>query len=127
MEIGKSAPDFELLDQNGATQKLSSNLGKWVLIYFYPKDDTPGCTIEACGLRDNLPKFGNIGATIFGISNDTVESHKKFAEKHQLPFTLLADPEKKVINLYGVGGGFMGGAKRTSFLVNPARRSCKNV
>jgi peroxiredoxin Q/BCP len=125
ISIGKKASDFSLQDQTGKTQKLSDHLGKWVLLYFYPKDDTPGCTVEACTLRDNLPKFATKKLTVLGVSKDTVESHKKFAAKYKLPFTLLADPEKKVMDAYGAWGKkkFMGreymGTLRMSFLIDP--------
>lgn len=119
------APDFTLPDQDGALHTLSHHRGAWVLLYFYPKDDTAGCTKEACAIRDEFPAFGKLKAKVFGISADSVESHKKFAEKYQLPFTLLADTEKKVVNAYGVWGKkkFMGkeydGILRTSFLIDP--------
>lgn len=119
------APDFSLSDQNGKIHTLASYLGKWVLIYFYPKDDTPGCTKEACVLRDAFPAFEKLNAQILGISTDTERSHKKFEEKYELPFTLLADTEKTVVKTYGVWAPkkFMGreflGVLRTSFLINP--------
>src|SRR3972149_3031892 len=108
--VGSKAPDFTLLDQDGKSHKLSNYRGKWILLYFYPKDDTPGCTKEACSIRDNFPAFKKIKAEIFGVSIDSEKSHKKFAEKYDLPFTLLADPEKKVVEAYGVFGKkkFMG-------------------
>jgi len=119
------APDFTLTDQNGTSHTLSVLLGKWVLIYFYPKDDTPGCTKEACVIRDNYPAFQKLGIAVFGISVDSEASHQKFAEKYDLPFTLLADTKKEVVEKYGVYGKkkFMGkeymGTMRTSFLVAP--------
>lgn len=119
------APAFELPDQNGKMHALSDYKGSWVLIYFYPKDDTPGCTKEACMIRDNFPSFKKLDIAVLGISTDSVKSHAKFAEKYELPFTLLADEEKKVVEDYGVWGEkkFMGrtynGTKRMSFLVNP--------
>lgn len=122
--VGQKAPDFELPDQDGNLHKSSDFLGQTVLIYFYPKDDTPGCTIEACGIRDNFPKFSEIKVKVLGISVDTVASHKKFADKYKLPFTLLSDSEKQVVNLYDVWKKkkFMGreydGTVRTSFLIN---------
>ncbi len=124
-KTGDTAPDFTLPDQDGVVHALSSYRGKWVLVYFYPKDDTPGCTKEACVLRDALPRFEGVQASVLGISVDSVASHKKFAEKYGLPFTLLADEDKKVVELYGVWGekSFMGkkylGTKRTSFLIDP--------
>ncbi len=124
LKIGEQAPDFELPDQNGKVHKLSEYLGKKVLLYFYPKDGTPGCTKEACSLRDGFPKFTGIGAEVIGISTDSVASHKKFAEKYQLPFTLLADGQKEVVKLYDVyqpkklfGREFLG-TLRTSFLID---------
>jgi peroxiredoxin Q/BCP len=124
-EVDSLAPDFTLPDQDGAEHSLSEYRGQWVLLYFYPKDDTAGCTKEACSIRDAFPKFQNLNIKVFGVSVDSVESHKKFAEKHQLPFTLLSDIHKKVVNLYGVWGekNFMGreyeGTLRTSFLIDP--------
>lgn len=123
--VGDLAPDFALPDQDGKEQRLSKYRGEWVLVYFYPKDDTPGCTKEACVLRDSLPRFEGAKARIFGVSVDSVESHKKFAQKYGLPFSLLADEAKEVVNIYGVWGEkkMMGrtylGTKRTSFLIDP--------
>ncbi|HET9641578.1 MAG TPA: thioredoxin-dependent thiol peroxidase [Candidatus Paceibacterota bacterium] len=122
---GELAPDFSLPDQNGKTHSLSDYRGSWVLLYFYPKDDTPGCTIEACAIRDQFDYFKTADAVILGVSTDSVESHKRFAEKYSLPFTLLSDVNKEVVGRYGVFGEkkFMGktymGTKRTSFLINP--------
>jgi|SRR3990167_4227257 len=122
---GSKAPEFYLSDQDGKDHELADYHGQWVLLYFYPKDDTPGCTKEACGLRDTFPKFEDVSAVVLGVSADSVESHKKFATKYKLPFTLLADPEKKVLQAYGVwrnksmyGKSFLGIA-RTSFLIDP--------
>ncbi len=129
--INTQAPLFSLPDQNGKIHTLSSYLGKWVLIYFYPKDDTPGCTTEACVLRDAFPAFEKLDAVILGISADTEKSHKKFEEKYSLPFTLLTDTEKSVINDYGVWAPkkFMGreflGILRTSFLIDPEGKIVK--
>ena len=125
LTVGESAPDFTLADQNGRQHTLSAYQGKWVLIYFYPRDATPGCTTEACGLRDAFPEFQKLDMPIFGISTDTVRSHGKFAAKYDLPFTLLADEDKDVVNLYGVWGPkkFRGkeyeGTNRMSFLIDP--------
>jgi peroxiredoxin Q/BCP len=125
IEINGSAPDFTLLDQNGEEHSLSQYRGQWVLVYFYPKDNTPGCTKEACSIRDSFPLFQNLNIKVIGISIDSVESHKKFADKYQLPFTLLADTHKKVVELYGVWAKkhFMGreydGTIRSSFLIDP--------
>lgn len=123
--VGSAAPDFTLEDQDSVSHTLSQYAGKYVLVYFYPKDDTPGCTKEACSLGEYMPDFSKSEAVILGISADTVKSHKKFAEKYGLPFTLLADPEKKAISAYGVWGKkkFMGreyeGIFRNSYLVAP--------
>ena len=120
------APDFTLPDQDGKDRALSSYRGKWVLLYFYPKDDTPGCTIEACTIRDQFKDFTAIGAVVLGVSTDSVASHKKFALAYGLPFTLLADEHKEVVGRYGVFGErkFMGktymGTSRTSFLIDPS-------
>ncbi len=119
------APDFTLADQDGVPHSLSDYKGGWVLLYFYPKDDTPGCTKQACMIRDAFPDFGKMDATVLGVSVDSVASHRKFSEKYGLPFTLLADEEKEVVGLYGVWGKkkFMGreyeGTSRTSFLIDP--------
>jgi len=102
LELNELAPDFTLLDQNGNQHKLSDYRGKKVILYFYPKDDTPGCTTEACQFNEILPNFQRTEAVVLGISADTPESHKKFAEKYNLNFTLLSDPEKEVIQKYGV-------------------------
>lgn len=125
LHIGEKAPAINLPDQDGRSHTLDEVKGNWLLLYFYPKDDTPGCTKEACGLRDNLPKFQKLSCTVWGVSADSVKKHKKFAEKYGLPFTLLADEEKKVIEAYGVWAKkkFMGreymGVLRTSFLISP--------
>ena len=125
LKVGQRAPLFELPDQSGQVHKLSDARGSWVLVYFYPKDDTTGCTKQACGIRDSFPEFQKLHITVFGISVDSVQSHEKFAEKYSLPFTLLADEEKKVVNEYGVWGlkKMMGrefeGTSRTSFLIDP--------
>ncbi len=124
-EIGTRAPAFTLPDQEGKEHSLSDYKGKWFLLYFYPKDDTPGCTIEACTIRDQFKDFTNIDAIVLGVSTDSVASHKKFASAYELPFTLLADVNKEVVGQYGVFGEkkFMGktymGTRRTSFLVDP--------
>lgn len=125
LNIGDKAPEFSLPDQNGELHTLTQNKGKWVLLYFYPKDMTPGCTVEACQLRDAWQDFGKVNAVVFGVSADSVKSHKKFEEKHSLPFLLLSDESKDMINAYGAWGKkkFMGreydGIYRWSFLVNP--------
>jgi peroxiredoxin Q/BCP len=101
---GDAAPDFELESDAGATVRLSSLRGKPVVLYFYPKDDTPGCTTQACGIRDAYGEFEQAGAVVLGVSPDRAVSHVKFKQKYGLPFTLLADPEHVVAELYGVWG-----------------------
>ncbi len=119
------APQFELQDQDGKTHTLSEYSGQWLVVYFYPKDDTPGCTKEACSYRDGREEITNLGAAILGISKDTVASHKKFAEKYHLNFPLLSDPDHVIIEAYGAWGEkkFMGrvyqGIKRNTYLINP--------
>jgi len=131
IKIGQIAPDYKLRDQDGLEHKLSDYKGQWVLVYFYPKDDTPGCTKEACSIRDMMPDFKKLKLKIFGISRDEEKSHKKFAEKYKLPFTLLSDPDKKVIEKYGAWGEkSMYGRKymgifRTSFLIDPKGKIAK--
>ena len=121
---GMKAPGFEGIDQNGRTIKLSDFTGKKVVLYFYPKDDTPGCTKEACNFRDDYSAYEKAGVVILGISPDSVKSHIKFKQKFQLPFPLLADDDHKVCELYGVWGPkkFMGkeyeGVLRTTFLID---------
>ncbi len=131
MEINKTAPDFTLPDQDGNKHKLSDYKGQWVLVYFYPKDNTPGCTTEACALRDNFPAFKKLKIQVFGISADSGKSHKKFVDKYQLPFTLLADEDKKTAKKYGVweeksmfGVKYMG-ILRNSYLINPDGKIAK--
>jgi thioredoxin-dependent peroxiredoxin len=104
VEQGKPAPDFELQTDSGETVRLSDQRGKQVVLYFYPKDDTPGCTTQACGIRDAYGEFERAGAVVFGISPDDVASHEEFKEKYELPFTLLADDGHKVAEEYGVWG-----------------------
>ncbi|MBI1730269.1 thioredoxin-dependent thiol peroxidase [Candidatus Acetothermia bacterium] len=131
LKAGDIAPDFSLADQSGKMHKLSAYRGQWVLIFFYPKDDTPGCTKEACGLRDNFAELKRLNTAIFGISIDSIESHKSFAEKYKLPYTLLADETKAVVNKYGVWGKkeYMGkeyeGTSRVSFLIDPTGKIAK--
>lgn len=130
-KIGTEAPEFTLPDEKGKEHTLSSYRGKWILLYFYPKDDTPGCTKEACAIRDEFPKFGKLKAKVLGVSADSIEKHFKFKEKYQLPFTLLSDPDKKVIKSYGVWQKkkFMGkesmGIVRSSFLIDPQGKIAK--
>ncbi|OGG12739.1 thiol peroxidase [Candidatus Gottesmanbacteria bacterium RIFCSPHIGHO2_01_FULL_46_14] len=108
-----NAAHFALLDQNGKIHTLTDYKGKWLIVYFYPKDDTPGCTKEACSFRDNIEEFRKRGVSIVGISKDTVESHKKFAQKFNLTFPILADPECKTIEAFGAWG------RRNTYLINP--------
>ena len=120
------AVDFSLSDQHDVVHKLSAYKGKWVIVYFYPKDDTPGCTKEACSFRDSYHTLQAKGVQILGISKDSVASHKKFADKYELNFPLLSDPQAEVIKAYGAWGEkkFMGktfaGVLRMTFLINPA-------
>ncbi len=124
LQLHKKAPTFSLPDQYGVTHTLKQYLGKKVLIYFYPKDDTPGCTTEACNFRDNYQDLSDAGLVILGISKDSVKSHKKFAEKYDLQFPLLADENTAVCQAYDVWGmkKFMGreymGISRVSFLID---------
>jgi peroxiredoxin Q/BCP len=121
---GAKAPVFEGIDQNGKKVSLNDFKGKKVILYFYPKDDTPGCTAQACNLRDNYQELINKGFKVVGVSTDSVKSHKKFEDKYKLPFPLIADEEKKIVELYGVWGEkkFMGktfiGTNRTTFLID---------
>jgi peroxiredoxin Q/BCP len=118
---GEAAPGFSLQDQNGEWRTLEQYRGHWVALYFYPKDDTPGCTKEACAFRDNIFAFDDLGATILGVSLDDVDSHQAFAEKYSLPFSILADTKKEVATQYGVYTkiGTFEMAKRESFLIDP--------
>jgi thioredoxin-dependent peroxiredoxin len=117
------APDFSLPDQEGKVHKLSDYKGTWVLLYFYPKDNTPGCTKEACMIRDYFPSFEGLGAKVLGISSDSVESHKKFAKEFLLLFPLLSDTEKKAISLYAAKGVLF--TKRISYLISPDGKIAK--
>ena len=124
LEIGTKAPAFELPDQNGVLHTLEEYRGSKVILYFYPKDNTPGCTKQACGFSDRYPLFTEKGAVVLGISKDSVASHKKFEEKYGLAFTLLADPELKAIEAYDVwkekknyGKTYMG-VVRTTYLID---------
>ena len=127
--VGQPAPSFKLQDQAGKWQSLADYKGKWVALYFYPKDDTPGCTTQACSFRDNVFAFNKEGAVILGISVDDVASHKAFAEKHGLPFTILADSDKAVSKRYGVLKTYMGVmemARRDTFIIDPQGRIAKH-
>lgn len=131
LKLGQKAPGFHLPDQAGKEHDLKDYAGKWVLLYFYPKDDTPGCTVEACTLRDNFPKFKKMKAVVLGVSADAVKKHAKFAEKYDLPFTLLSDEKKEMLGDYGVWAKkkFMGreymGILRNSYLINPEGKIAK--
>ena len=125
LEIGKSVPQFSLPDQDGKIHNIKDYKGQWVIIYFYPKDLTPGCTTEACNFQEALPDFNSIDAVIFGISKDSVKQHKKFANKYNLQFSLLSDENSDVCEQFGVwqkksmyGKEYMGIA-RSTFIVNP--------
>ena len=122
---GDAAPDFEGTDQTGATVRLSDFAGQPLALYFYPKDDTPGCTKQACNLRDNIGALKNEGVADVGVSADSTASHERFAEKYDLPFPLLADPDREILEAYGAYGekNLYGkktmGIKRTTFLIGP--------
>ena len=124
LPINTPAPEFELLDQNGEVRRLSDYRGQKVILYFYPKDMTSGCTKQACSFRDLMPQFREKGAVILGVSRDSVASHKKFEQTHGLPFTLLSDPELKVIQAYDVWkekksyGKVTMGVVRTTYLID---------
>ncbi|MEZ5427624.1 MAG: thioredoxin-dependent thiol peroxidase [Pyrinomonadaceae bacterium] len=124
LKEGDAAPDFKAKDQNGNDVSLADFRGQKVVLYFYPKDDTPGCTKQACSLRDGFPKLKKEGVTVLGVSTDDEKSHRKFIEKYDLPFTLLADTDKDLVNKYGVygeknmyGRKYMG-TNRTTFLID---------
>ncbi len=104
LPVGTKAPDFTVKDQNGNTVSLANYRGKKIILYFYPKDSTPGCTKEACGFRDHFQSLQNLNVEILGVSTDSEKSHKSFIQKQNLPFTLLADTDKQLVNSYGVWG-----------------------
>lgn len=124
LEVGTKAPDFSLQDQNGKIHTLAEYAGKKVVLYFYPKDNTPGCTKQACGFSERYPQFMEKGAVVLGVSKDSVASHKKFEEKYNLGFTLLADPELNAIKAYDVWqekknyGKVSMGVVRTTYLID---------
>ena len=124
---GQAAPAFSLPDQNGKPHKLSDYTGSWLVLYFYPKDDTPGCTKEACSFRDDLFKLEKLGAKVIGVSVDDSDSHAKFAQKYHLPFPLLADKDGKVASSYGAlrNLGLFHIAKRYTFLIDPQGKIAK--
>lgn len=123
LEVGSTAPDFVFTDLDGVTKKLSDLRGKRVILYFYPKDDTPGCTAQACNLRDAIHSFESADIRIIGVSMDSEKKHNRFKEKYQLPFVLIPDTDKKIIESYGVWGQkkFMGreyeGILRTTYII----------
>jgi len=125
MEINDKAPDFNSVDQNGEKIALKDYKGNWVVLYFYPRADTPGCTIEACSFRDSFQRVEKIGAVVLGVSPDTAKDQKKFVDKFDLPFTLVADADKKICNAYGVMqeknmyGKKVMGVARTTFIIGP--------
>lgn len=131
LKEGKKAPAFKLVDQDQQTHSLKEQLGKWTLVYIYPKDDTPGCTKEACTIADVYKDFKRLGVTVFGLSKDTPKSHKKFAEKYNLPFTLLSDETMETIDKYGalvekqMYGKPVRGTLRISYLINPEGKIAK--
>lgn len=117
------APDFELKDGSGASHRLADYAGKWLILYFYPKDDTPGCTVEACAMRDSRDTLTDMGAEVIGISRDDAASHEAFKAKYNLNFTLLSDPDHRVIDLYGAWGKKMygrDGVLRKTFIIDPS-------
>ncbi len=126
--VGSAAPSFNLQDQNGEWHTLEDYRGQWLAVYFYPRDDTPGCTTEACNFRDNIYAFKAIGAAVVGISVDDVESHKEFSDKYKLPFTILADENGKTAKAYGVLRDYklIKLASRQSFLIDPEGKIVKH-
>ena len=128
LQVGDLAPDFSANTTNSGRLSLAELRGKHVILYFYPKDDTPGCTKEACAFRDQYAAFKRLGAVVLGVSTDPVKAHDKFTDKFKLPFTLLADVDKKMVSAYGVWGekSFMGrkyqGTHRVTFLIGPDGR-----
>jgi thioredoxin-dependent peroxiredoxin len=119
LQVGDLAPDFELPSQTGETVRLSDFPDKWKVVYFYPADDTPGCTKEACSFRDSFEDFTDAGAEVIGISRDSVDSHVKFAAKHNLPFTLLSDEGSKVAKAWGVGKSLGVLPGRVTYVISP--------
>jgi peroxiredoxin Q/BCP len=128
LATGQPAPDFELPDQSGQLHSIEDYRGQWVVLYFYPKDDTPGCTTEACEFRDNIFAFRDLNCQILGVSLDDESSHKEFADKYSLPFPLLADTAGTASDAYGVKAKMYGAimAKRQTFLIDPEGRIAKH-
>jgi len=127
LELEKSAPNFTLVDQRNTAHTLSDYQGQWVVLYFYPKDDTPGCTTEACNFRDAINHIIAKRAIVFGISLDNIESHQQFSKKNNLPFSLLSDPDGKIAKQYDSLGDYwlVKFAKRNSFIINPTGNIAK--
>lgn len=125
---GQPAPEFHLQDQHGEWHTLEQHRGKWITLYFYPKDDTPGCTKEACAFRDNIFAYDELDAIILGVSLDDIESHEAFAEKYSLPFSILADTDKSTAQAYGVYTKILSFemAKRETFLIDPEGKIAKH-
>jgi thioredoxin-dependent peroxiredoxin len=121
---GSAAPDFELQDQHGKVHRLADYAGRWLVLYFYPRDDTPGCTEQACRLRDDIGVLGDLDAAVVGVSVDDVASHAAFAEKYRLPFPLLADADGRVAAAYGslLNLGLVRFARRQTFIIDPNGR-----
>jgi peroxiredoxin Q/BCP len=125
LEVGQAAPDFSLMDHAGTERSLASARGQWLVVYFYPRDDTPGCTKEACGFRDSLPQFSDLNALIWGVSADDSKAHQKFVAKFDLNFPLLVDPDQTMLQAYGAwveksmyGKKYMG-VQRITYLIDP--------
>src|SRR5689334_19146808 len=125
LKVGQAAPDFNLPDQNGDARNLSDFRGKWLALYFYPKDDTPGCTKQACKFRDDIQQLWTMGAEVVGISVDTTGSHASFAKKYGLPFPLLADRKGETVRRYDSMRSIIGVAKRNTYLIDPEGRIAK--
>ncbi len=124
LQVGDPAPDFQLLDQHGKTHALSDYRDRWLVVYFYPKNDTPGCTTEACAFRDDVYQLRKMNVALLGVSTDDVKSHKEFAEKYHLPFSLLSDSEGRAARAYGslTSIGPWKFAKRHTFIIDPDGR-----
>ena len=121
LDVGVAAPDFAGIDQDDSEIRLSSLRGQWVVLYFYPKDETIGCTAEACAFRDNMESIAGLGAQVFGVSVQDPDSHRRFAEHHRLNFRLIADADKRISKAYGVLG-ILGLSKRVTYLIDPEGR-----